>query len=145
MKGVKGMPLFRCTECFADFTDIYPSKINGKTVCNDCCNEHLSKQLGKQIPIKPMPTVEPLNKYKLIGESIGKLVDEKNKQYGDSFNKSAEFLKILYPNGVPVEHYSDMLGIIRVFDKLMRIANGNQGNENGWNDICGYSILKSAE
>lgn len=99
---------------------------------------------GKQIPIKPMPTIEPLDKYKKIGESIGKLVDEKNKAYGDSFNKSADFLKILYPNGVQPEHYSDMLGIIRVFDKMMRIATKKDAlGENPWNDICGYSILKS--
>jgi hypothetical protein len=92
-------------------------------------------------------TIKPLQngKYKEIGNKIGELVDEKNKAYGDSFNKSSEFLKILFPNGVPVERYTDMLGIIRVFDKLMRIANGNQGNENGWNDICGYAIIRSEE
>ena len=98
-----------------------------------------------------MDTIEPLKledvtgKYEFIGTSIGKLVDEKNKQYGDAFNKSGEFLKILYPNGIKPEQYSDMLGIVRVFDKLMRIANGNQGNENAWKDIGGYALLKSEE
>lgn len=86
---------------------------------------------------------EPSKKYEQIGTSIGKLVDEKNKQYGDSFNKCGEFLKILYPDGVKPEQYSDMLGIARVFDKLMRVANGNQGNENAWMDLAGYGILMS--
>jgi hypothetical protein len=106
-----------------------------------------------------METIEPLDfsefpiaeevttgKYESIGNKIGKLVDEKNQAYGDSFNKSGEFLKLLFPNGVQPNQYSDMLGIIRVFDKLMRIAS-NKGafKENPWEDICGYSILRSEE
>lgn len=82
-------------------------------------------------------------KYESIGQAIGNLVDEKNKQYGDAFNKSDEFLKILYPNGISTEQYSDMLAVVRIFDKLMRVANGNQGNENAFQDIAGYGILKA--
>lgn len=82
--------------------------------------------------------------YTDIGKSIGKLVDEKNKAYGDSFNKSSDFLKLLYPNGVSPEQYADMLGIIRVFDKLMRIANSkNAFGEDPWKDIVGYGLLRS--
>ena len=80
-----------------------------------------------------------------VGQEIGQLVDEKNKQYGDSFNKCGDFLKILYPDGVKPEQYADMLGVTRIFDKLMRIANGNQGEENAWRDLAGYGILKSKE
>lgn len=82
--------------------------------------------------------------YEAIGQKIGKLVAEKNKAYGDAFNKSAEFLKILYPNGVKPEQYDDMLGLVRVFDKQMRIAHQKDAfGENPWNDIAGYGILKS--
>jgi hypothetical protein len=105
------------------------------------------------IPVKPMnnmnfedkPCVDPSTiKYKLIGEAVGKLVDEKNKAYGDSFNKAGDFLKILYPNGVQPEQYKDMLAIVRVFDKQMRIAtNKDAFGENPWNDITGYGILMS--
>lgn len=91
-----------------------------------------------------METIQPLDKYKSIGEAIGSLVDEKNRAYGDSFNKAGDFLKLLYPDGVPVEQYSDMLGIVRVFDKLMRIATAKDAlGENPWRDIGGYAILKS--
>lgn len=85
------------------------------------------------------------NKYLNIGMDIGRLVDEKNAQYGDAFNKSADFLKLLYPDGVKPIQYDDMLALVRVFDKQMRIANGNQGEENAWNDITGYGILKSGD
>jgi hypothetical protein len=102
-------------------------------------------------PFNSMEYIEPLKlmeqgQYEKIGNSIGKLVDEKNKAYGDSFNKCSEFLKILYPFGVKPEDYTDLLGIVRVFDKLMRIANKKDAfGENPWNDIAGYGILNSDE
>ena len=87
----------------------------------------------------------PIGNYESIGTKIGQLVDKKNMQYGDSFNKSGQILEILYPNGVQPTDYRELLAVTRVIDKLMRIANGNQGEENAWNDIGGYSILMSDE
>jgi len=85
--------------------------------------------------------MEP-GKYERLGTEIGRLVDEKNRAYGDAFNKSSDFLKILYPDGVKPEQYGDMLAVVRVFDKLMRIANQKEAfGENPWRDICGYSLL----
>lgn len=85
-------------------------------------------------------------KYENTGRSIGRLVDEKNKAYGDAFNKSSEFLKILYPDGVRPEQYDDMLATVRVFDKLMRIAHQkNAFGENPWKDVAGYGILKAED
>jgi hypothetical protein len=82
--------------------------------------------------------------YETIGQEIGKLVAEKNKAYGDSFNKSGDFLKILYPDGIQPEQYADMLGVVRVFDKLMRVANRKDAfGENPWKDVAGYGILRS--
>ncbi len=84
--------------------------------------------------------------YQHIGLAIGKLVDEKNKAYGDAFNKTSDFLKILYPNGVQPEQYGDMLAIVRIFDKLMRIATDKEAlGENPFRDIAGYGILKAAD
>lgn len=86
----------------------------------------------------------PIGKYEKIALTIGQLVDEKNIAYGDAFNKTDEFLKLLYPTGVKTEQYSDMLAIVRVFDKLMRIATDKDAlGESPWNDIAGYGILKS--
>lgn len=83
-------------------------------------------------------------KYERIGREIGKLVDKKNRAYGDAFNKSDEFLKLLYPNGVRPEQYGDMLALVRVFDKMMRIATDKDAlGENPWKDIAGYGILKA--
>ena len=83
--------------------------------------------------------------YKEIGERIGSIVDVKNMQYGDSINCTADFLKLLFPNGIPVEAYKDLGIIVRIWDKIKRIASGNKGSENAYNDIAGYAILMSKE
>ena len=80
--------------------------------------------------------------YKQIGEEIGSLVDEKNAAYGSSFAESHKILSVLYPNGIKPEQYTDALGIIRVIDKLFRIATAKDAfGESPWNDIAGYAIL----
>ena len=85
-------------------------------------------------------------KYKEIGKRIGELVDKKNSAYGDSFNKCGEFLKLLYPDGIDPEQYKDLLALVRIFDKQMRIANKKEAfNENPFNDIVGYALLGVGE
>jgi len=82
------------------------------------------------------------SEYGRIAAEIAKLVEEKDKAYGKAFDKGGDFLKILFPNGIPVEKYCDMLAIIRIFDKFMRIAtDAGAFGENPWNDINGYSLL----
>ena len=77
-----------------------------------------------------------------IANEIGELVQEKNIAYGDSFAKSQEIVKVLYPDGVKPEQYMDMLAITRVIDKLFRIATKKDAfGESPWRDICGYAIL----
>lgn len=80
-----------------------------------------------------------------LGAAIGRLVNEKNRAYGDSFAKCGEFLKLLYPDGVKPEQYRDMLAVVRVWDKLMRIATHKDAlGEDPWRDIAGYSLLAVA-
>lgn len=82
--------------------------------------------------------------FKKTAEELGNLVTEKNKAYGDSAVKSAKFLELLYPNGVRPEQYQDMQLLVRIFDKMMRIATQkNAFGENPFKDIAGYGILGS--
>ncbi len=77
-----------------------------------------------------------------IGKLIGKLVDEKNAAYGSSFAESHKILSVLYPDGIKPEQYTDALAIIRVIDKLFRIATSKDAfGESPWQDIAGYGIL----
>lgn len=80
--------------------------------------------------------------YEQLGADLGKLVGEKNKAYGDSFHRAGEFLRILYPDGIKPEQYTDVLCIVRIFDKLKRIATDKDAlGESPYRDIGGYALL----
>lgn len=80
--------------------------------------------------------------YANLAVEIGRLVDRKNTAYGDSFAKGGAFLKLLYPDGIPIEKYSDSLCLVRIFDKMMRIATDRDAlGESPYADIAGYALL----
>ena len=76
-----------------------------------------------------------------IAASISKQVEEKAAAYGD-WNTPGKMLRLLYPNGVPVDQIDDMLTIVRILDKLRRIATKKDAfGESPYRDINGYSLL----
>lgn len=84
------------------------------------------------------------NSFETLGEEIGALVDKKNKAYGNSFDKCGKFLQLLYPNGTPSDEDSlaDMLCLVRIFDKMIRIATDKDAfGESPYGDITGYGLL----
>ena len=81
-----------------------------------------------------------------MGQRVGTLVEEKQKQYGDSAGKSGGIVRILYPTGVFPYQYHDLLLTVRVLDKLSRIAQRGPdgkdlGGESPWVDVAGYGVL----
>ena len=100
-------------------------------------DEVKEKKAEKEAATKPT--------FEEVGAGIGRLVLEKNKAYGDSFAQSGDVLKTLYPNGIGLEQYTDMLALIRIIDKLFRIATSKDSfKEDPYTDIAGYCILKVA-
>ena len=80
--------------------------------------------------------------YSDIGSQVGKLVEDKQKAYGDSFGRSGRCLLEMFPNGIKVDQYDDLLTIARILDKLFRIANDPDAfDENPYQDIVGYALL----
>ena len=80
--------------------------------------------------------------FSLIGEEVGQLVAEKQSAYGDSFGRSDECLRQMFPEGILPEQYDDLLTIARILDKLFRIANNKDAfDENPYQDIVGYGLL----
>lgn len=80
--------------------------------------------------------------YENIAKDIGRLVEEKQMAYGDSFNKSEQILKILYPNGIQFSQYKDVLCVVRIVDKIFRIATDKDAfGESPYKDIVGYALL----
>jgi hypothetical protein len=80
--------------------------------------------------------------YRTIAAEIGELVTDKNQAYGDSFVTCDVFLRLLYPLGIAPEQYSDALALVRIFDKMKRIATRKDAfGESPYRDIAGYGLL----
>lgn len=78
------------------------------------------------------------------GAELGELLQKKNDAYGDSFFKAGEFLRLLYPDGLQPSQYDDALCLVRIFDKMSRIATDRDAfGESPYDDIAGYGILGS--
>lgn len=80
----------------------------------------------------------------LLADEMAKTLAEKREAYGTPLASSGEFMKLLYPVDITPEQYQDALTLIRMFDKMCRIANHPEGdpmNEDPWRDICGYAML----
>jgi hypothetical protein len=81
-----------------------------------------------------------------IAAEIGGTVTVKNAAYGDSFAKTGDFLRLLYPEGIAPEQYGDALCMVRTFDKQMRIATAKDAlGESPYRDIAGYAVLGIAK
>lgn len=77
-----------------------------------------------------------------IGRSIGALVATKDAAYGSAFERMGRVLSELFPGGIRPEQYMDLAGIIRVEDKLFRIATDRDAfGEDPWRDVAGYGVL----
>ena len=82
------------------------------------------------------------NKFSDIGADVGKLVYDKQLAYGDSFGRSGECLRQMFPEGIKPSQYDDLLTIARILDKLFRLANDPCAfDENPYQDIVGYGLL----
>ena len=73
-------------------------------------------------------------------DDLRALILSKREAYGNAFNDAPQILKQLYPQGISPDQYTDLLTIVRVLDKLYRIANQAK-TEDPWQDIAGYAIL----
>lgn len=113
--------------------------------CENCAVEDAEECYILNQPIKQ---VEPKDSDSSISENarrIGTLVEKKQIQYGDSFGNADRILRVLYPYGVAVDQYKNLLAIVRIIDKLFRVANGDQGEESAWDDIVGYGLLAASK
>ncbi len=80
--------------------------------------------------------------YYRVAKMVAKLVEEKDKLYGNSIENCGKILKILYPNGVKPEQYKDMLLVMRILEEASRVANKKEGfEENPFMYISGYALL----
>lgn len=104
----------------------------------------MSPQPGPVAPVgdpPPGPAIGAPGPYEGRGRALGALVDRKQREYGDSFHRCEVIIRALWPDGIPPAAYTDALAVVRVIDKLFRIAAGKRGEEDPWQDIAGYGLL----
>lgn len=91
---------------------------------------------------KAQETIKP--DFSAMGLRIGKIVDEKDRAYGDSVRRSAKIMEILYPHGIGRGDYVFALLNLRIIDKLCRSSSDPWAfGENPYEDIGGYAIRGS--
>jgi hypothetical protein len=89
-----------------------------------------------------MDKTDKVGKFEKLGARIGKLVERKQNFYGNSFGKSGDIMRILYPTGIALDQMDDALAVVRVIDKLFRIATDRDAlGESPFFDIAGYGLL----
>lgn len=89
---------------------------------------------------------EPLTCFQRLSLEIGDLVTRKDAAYGNSFGTAPKILALLYPDGVKVDQYADLLTVVRMLDKLKRVATAKADDpEDAWRDLAGYAILRLAQ
>lgn len=77
-----------------------------------------------------------------IGLECIALVNDRNRAYGSSFETAADIMSKFYPDGISPDQYQDATIMIRVLDKLNRIATDKRAfGESPWRDILGYAML----
>lgn len=80
--------------------------------------------------------------YETLGAEIGRLVQAKQAAYGDAHGRAGAVLRVLYPEGIRPDQMDDALAVVRVVDKLFRIATARDAlGESPWRDIAGYGLL----
>ena len=80
-----------------------------------------------------------------LATELGKLLAEKNQAYGDAFSKTTQILTLLYPQGIKVQQFKDVHVLVRMLDKMSRIAQDNDPlGESPYKDLAGYAILAQA-
>jgi hypothetical protein len=87
-----------------------------------------------------------VSQFERIAGELGRLVTEKNAAYGDSALTSGKALELLYPSGLAPEQYCDALLLVRIWDKMKRIATRKDAfGESPYRDISGYGLLGASK
>lgn len=115
----------------------------------DAVIQAANSEAGKQSNPEAMTNRELRTSFDASNENFARvamelsvLLSQKNKAYGDSYYKAGEFLKLIYPNGLKPENYDDALTLVRMFDKMARIATKKDAlGESPYRDLAGYAIL----
>jgi hypothetical protein len=97
---------------------------------------------GTWVPSGPAADVARGERYRELAKQISETVIQKQAAYGDSFGRSGRVMEELFPDGIATAQMHDALTIVRILDKLFRIATDRDAlGESPYKDIMGYALL----
>ena len=110
------------------------------------CGRVPEKPMAERLPWESWPEqperTDKSGQLYALAKQIAKTVIEKQAAYGDSFGKSGDVMRILYPDGIRPEQMGDALAVVRILDKLFRIASKKDAfGESPYLDLAGYGLL----
>ena len=81
-----------------------------------------------------------------MATEIGSLCVRKEQEYGSAVYVTTEIMRALYPGGIRSHQMGDALLLVRIADKMCRIASRDEdgddkGGESPYEDIAGYGLL----
>lgn len=80
--------------------------------------------------------------FREVAEQVGQLVTEKDAAYGSAVQTAPQALALLFPDGILPGRYGDASLLVRMWDKMMRIAHRKDAfGESPYRDIAGYGVL----
>jgi hypothetical protein len=90
--------------------------------------------------------VKKAKRLRKVGVEVTRNTIAKNRKYGDAARSVCELVHILYPEGIPPHQYGNALLLIRLLDKVVRVASYTPermaaDDESPWIDIAGYGLL----
>ena len=90
-------------------------------------------------------TTDMAARIRRTAHELGELTAIKSDAYGDSAGTSGAIMRILFSDGIPPDRYDDALLMVRVLDKLSRLAHDPGAfGESPWVDVCGYAMVAAA-
>ena len=93
-------------------------------------------------PTEPVFQTEYVGKWQTIADDMTSLLKAKRDSYGNNLACTPEIMKLMYPSGITHEQLDDFLILVRMVDKMFRIANGANFKlgEDAWKDLAGYAM-----
>jgi hypothetical protein len=90
--------------------------------------------------------VKKAKRLRKVGVGVTKNTIAKNRKYGDAARTVSDLVHVLYPDGIQPYQYDNALLLIRLLDKVVRVASYTPerlaaDDESPWIDIAGYGLL----
>lgn len=75
-----------------------------------------------------------------VAKQIVDSVKAAERETGNCFTKSTEVIRILFPAGIPPGKEQEVASMLRIIDKMFRIANNPGSTATEWQVLSAYAL-----